>query len=121
MLSSNVYVMPVPRSSESKVMEGISRDVAFTVSEKVNLRKPSSKSSEKATNSGGVVSEITSVACRAMSSLMGSTRFPFMSMMVVFVIETNVLFTSVPRRVSLLISSRSVRPSVMIILVVLGL
>ena len=116
-----MYITPTPESFESNVIDGISRVVAFTVSEKVSLRNPSFKSSEKDTNSGGVSSAKTAAACRAISSLIASTGFPFISVMVVFVIEMKVLLMSVPRSVSLLISSRSMRPSVMMITVVLGL
>ena len=89
------------------------KESEFTVSEKVRFSTPSFMSSEKPTNTGSVVSGITSEAGSGLVPLKGTTFRPDMSTIVSAVMDKNVLLTEVASLKSLLISFRSPSPKVM--------
>ena len=87
MLSTSVYIDSGCVEFEMKLMEVMSREVAFTVSENVNISILSSISREKDSSCGDMRSSWTNVVLSADSGATPTTALPFISLMVVDMIE----------------------------------
>ena len=70
------------------------KEVVSTVSEKVKVSKPLSRSKSKSASTGGVVSSVKLVTLVPSLSNTGTTEFPFMSTTVKFSKVINVLLPS---------------------------